>query len=130
MQKCNLCGQELPALLQLQEKSSTTEEMPRPPKKMEKSRRGVLKLALLNIKGGRSGTTRLKWQQINQLMCEEKIDILAVQKAHLDKSTRDEINILFERQITIFLSLDLKRPNTKGVGFILHKNGWRQPQLL
>lgn len=65
--------------------------------------------------------TRQKWREINQLMRESKLDILAVQETHMSDELRDEINDLFEKQIKIYSSIDTNNSNAKGVALILNK---------
>ncbi|KNZ82142.1 hypothetical protein J132_07726, partial [Termitomyces sp. J132] len=83
--------------------------------------RGAIKFASLNIKGGGSTLTRTKWNELCQIIREEKIDVLAIQETQLDSVKTAELNSLFERQVLFISSLDPDTPNAKGVAFIINK---------
>lgn len=90
-----------------------------------KAKRGALQIATLNMRGGGSDTTRRKWNEVNQLIRNSKIDILAIQETHLTDEAQEELNILFERQLHIVSSIDTAQPNAKGVAFVLNKRTTR-----
>ena len=60
-----------------------TQNTPRGAQRKGKAKRGALRLVTLNMKGGGSGATRNKWYEMNQIMWERNIDILAIQETHL-----------------------------------------------
>lgn len=81
-----------------------------------------MRIATLNIRGRGSDTTRQKWTEMNQLVRNNKIDILAIQETHLSDVAWEELNTLFKKQIYIVSSLDTTQPNAKRVAFILNKS--------
>ncbi|KAF4616860.1 hypothetical protein D9613_008212 [Agrocybe pediades] len=82
---------------------------------------GTLKVASLNLRGAGSAATSTKWQQVNYLLREENIGLLALQETHLKPNHRDELNTQFQSRMHILSSLDERQPNSKGVALVLNK---------
>ncbi|KIJ43385.1 hypothetical protein M422DRAFT_253260 [Sphaerobolus stellatus SS14] len=80
-----------------------------------------LKVASINMRGGGSIATAQKWQDINGLMRENNIAILAVQETHIDAHRLCRLESLFERQLLIKNSADSLTLNGRAVSIILNK---------
>ncbi|KIJ50583.1 hypothetical protein M422DRAFT_245209 [Sphaerobolus stellatus SS14] len=87
----------------------------------KKKMRGGIMIASQNMRGGRSAASRNKWTQIDQLIRDRSIGILALQETHIDSGHLDDISRLFERQLHIVNSHDPDSPASKGVAFIINK---------
>ena len=48
-----------------------------------------------------------KWLHIHQLMCDQKIALLAIQETHLTREKANELNTLFAVNTLIIAALDL-----------------------
>jgi len=88
-------------------------------KKIKKNTRASLKIASLNMRG-RGSTGENKWNDINQIMREQRIGVLAVQEAHLTQDHVDNLHTLFGKRLQIHF---LQGPNTnaQGVAIVLNK---------
>ena len=79
-------------------------------------------IASLNIRGRYSdnGTTD-KWRDINQMMRESKINVLAIQEAHLRQEEVNDLHNLFGTCLRIILS---QGPNHRatGVALVINKD--------
>jgi Endonuclease/Exonuclease/phosphatase family len=62
-----------------------------------------------------------KWFHINQLLCNGKIGILALQETHTTDALVSSLHSLFGKQLLIFHSMDPDSPNSKGVAIVLNK---------
>lgn len=99
-----------------------TELRTKPPKKT----RANMIIATLNMNGRASpslGPNPIsKWTLINQLMREQRIDILCLQETHLTQEHIDQIDTLFTRRLLVLNSSDPDRPGcSAGVAFVLNK---------
>ncbi|KAF8867642.1 Endonuclease/exonuclease/phosphatase, partial [Infundibulicybe gibba] len=105
---------------------------PWPPNQTTKRKGTAIKIATLNIKGGGSETTHDKWQHVNQVLRDQKIDILSIQETHLSEDRLRNIHTQFERRVHIIHSYDPDNVNTKGVAIILNKQStkWREASSL
>lgn len=105
-----------------------------PPLGKNKNRsRTALKVASLNMRGrGSSGDTILsnKWFNINQIMKDKKIGILAIQEAHLTEDYVDTLHTLFGKRLHILFSQG-PNPNAQGVAFVINKEtiAWREVSI-
>lgn len=104
------------------DRQHVTETQNKPPKKT----RANMTLATLNMNGRASHTLGpnpiSKWTLINQLMREQRIDILCLQETHLTQEHQDQINNLFARRLLVLNSSDPDRPGcSAGVAFVLNK---------
>jgi exonuclease III len=84
-------------------------------------------LASCNMKG-RGETDHMnrpsannKWLQINQIMREKKIGILALQETHMTDELDAKIADLFGKRLATIHSRDADAPNTKGVSIVINK---------
>jgi hypothetical protein len=82
-----------------------------------KKTKATIKVASFNMRGREME----KWYHLNQLMRDNKIGILALQKAHLTEQHTDHLYNLFHKRIKIFYSSDPNTPNAKGVAIVLNK---------
>jgi len=106
-------------------RSNRKTRIPRPAqaKLPNKSMRGTLKVATLNVKGAGGRTISPKWQQINNLLKTETIGVLAVQETHsLNEETLDYLNSVKGYRMHIFHSGDPTQPNSKGIAIVLNKH--------
>ncbi|KAF5380150.1 hypothetical protein D9615_006149 [Tricholomella constricta] len=83
--------------------------------------RANIRIGSYNIRGGGSRQTSNKWDQINQIMREDKLGILAVQETHLTRSKVNRLNGMFEKRLLIINSSLHRRTNAAGVAIILNK---------
>ncbi|KAF9031940.1 Endonuclease/exonuclease/phosphatase, partial [Panaeolus papilionaceus] len=89
--------------------------------------RAYLTIGSLNINGGGSRTTQHKWENMNHVIREDKIDILAIQETHLTPEKVDSLHIQYPR-IHILNSIDPNQTNSKGVAIVMnkHRTRWRE----
>ncbi|KAF5378615.1 hypothetical protein D9615_007186 [Tricholomella constricta] len=94
-----------------------------PPTQSQKKKilRANIRIGSYNIRGGGSRQTSNKWEQINQVMRDNKIGILAVQETHLTRAEVNRLNGLFEKRLLIINSSLHRRTNAAGVAIILNK---------
>ena len=80
------------------------------------------------MRGGGSNATMSKWTEINTIVRDNKISILALQETHLQMAEKRHLNGLFERQIHIINSEMPGKPNVAGVAVVLSKKfvAWRE----
>ncbi|KAF9033818.1 Endonuclease/exonuclease/phosphatase, partial [Panaeolus papilionaceus] len=92
-----------------------------------KRTRAYLKIASLNINGAGSTQTQSKWEHINQIIRDDKIDILAVQETHLIPERVDNLTMRYPR-LHIINSHDPNQSNAKGVAIIMnkHRTRWQE----
>jgi hypothetical protein len=83
----------------------------------KKRTKATMKIASLNMRG--RGTD--KWNNINQLIREKKIGILAIQESHLSDVHVEQLHKLFHKRMKILHSIDPQRPNAMGVAVVLNK---------
>ncbi|KAF8897703.1 Endonuclease/exonuclease/phosphatase, partial [Infundibulicybe gibba] len=85
-------------------------------------------IATLNIKGGGSNVTQNKWQHINQVLRDQRIDILSIQETHLSAQRVEDLHHQFDRRVHIINSSDPQNMNAKGVAIVLNKQStrWRE----
>ncbi|KAF5367240.1 hypothetical protein D9615_010668 [Tricholomella constricta] len=90
-----------------------------------KKTRAAIRVASLNMRGYRTAgdsRTGSKWLQINQLLRDKRIGILAVQETHLTEERRDELEKLFAKRMKIFISKDPENPTGRaGVAIVLNR---------
>ncbi|PPR03685.1 hypothetical protein CVT24_007692, partial [Panaeolus cyanescens] len=93
--------------------------------------RAYLKMGTLNINGGGSRTTLHKWENINQIIREDKIDILAIQETHITEEKIQDLHTRYPR-LYITNSRDEEKPNAMGVAIVLnrHRTRWRETRMI
>ncbi|KAJ7125860.1 Endonuclease/exonuclease/phosphatase, partial [Mycena filopes] len=94
---------------------------------IQKNTRAQLKVATLNIKGRGAESIRNpkhKWHDIHRMMFDKKIGVLAVTETHLSSAQAMEIqdDLLLGKRLKVFNSIDVERPNSKGVAIVLNKD--------
>jgi ribonuclease HI/exonuclease III len=94
-----------------------TRDEPADSSRSKKKTKATLKIASLNMRG--RGID--KWNNINQVIREKKIGILAVQESHLSEMHVNQLHELFHKRMKIFHSIDPDRPNAMGVAIVLNK---------
>ena len=97
-----------------------------------KTTKAVLKLATLNIRGGGSAATQGKWNNINQIIRDKKIDILAIQESHLNEAALNNLNTFYHKRMRIWNSEDPQNPSAgKGVSIVLNKErtSWAEAKV-
>ncbi|KAH9843022.1 Endonuclease/exonuclease/phosphatase, partial [Rhodofomes roseus] len=82
-----------------------------------------LMIGSLNIcgRGNLFGTRNNKWNEINQLLREKKIGILALQETHLDDDLTSEVHRLYGRRVRVFNSESANSTGAQGVAFALNR---------
>ncbi|KAG1863878.1 Endonuclease/exonuclease/phosphatase [Suillus subluteus] len=88
-------------------------------KRSKKTTRANIRIASLNMRGRWSNGTD-KWNNINQIMRDKKIGIMAIQEMHLMKEEESKLNETFGQRIKIFSSIDPENVNAKGVAIVLN----------
>ncbi|KAJ7171783.1 Endonuclease/exonuclease/phosphatase, partial [Mycena crocata] len=88
--------------------------------------RAQLTTATLNIKGRGADSIRSpkhKWHDVNRMMFDERIGVLAVTETHLLVAQATEIqdDHVLGRRMRIFNSIDVEHPNAKGVALVLNR---------
>lgn len=63
---------------------------------------------------------RSKWPNVNQLMRDKKIAILALQETHLTKEYIKSLHELYGRRIKIYHTGNPDQPNAHGVAVVLN----------
>ncbi|KAK0211414.1 hypothetical protein IW262DRAFT_1280777 [Armillaria fumosa] len=93
------------------------------PCKKGKCTRAAWVIESLNMKGrGARMTAKSKWSDINNIMHEQQISILTLQKTHLTEQHVGEIHALFGKRLCIFHSQDPTQPTGRaGVALVLNK---------
>jgi exonuclease III len=89
-----------------------------------KNTKASMKIAALNINGFGNespGHGQNKWNHINQLVREHKINILAVGEAHLNESRHLAIETLFSKRLKIIHSKLPHSHNAAGIAIVLNK---------
>ena len=81
-----------------------------------KKLKGGTTIASQNMRGGRSLPSKTKWNQMNQVMHDRGIGVLALQETHIESVSR-----CFNRQLHIVSSHDPIDSASKGVAFLLSK---------
>ncbi|KAH6867827.1 Endonuclease/exonuclease/phosphatase [Coprinopsis sp. MPI-PUGE-AT-0042] len=84
--------------------------------------RAHIRVGSLNIRGGGSTATEEKWQQINRVMKEGKISVLAVQETHLSEERTKELNTQFAGRMKIYNSNEDDVTNARGVAIVVDHN--------
>jgi len=104
------------------------QSIPSPQKKLK----GGIQIASLNLRGAGTTSTREKWLQINELLKETSIGILAVLGTRLTYEHKENINNLFNRQLLIHNSPDPNNTQAMGVGFVLNKKSakWQEAKMI
>ncbi|KAK0217785.1 Endonuclease/exonuclease/phosphatase [Armillaria fumosa] len=64
---------------------------------------------------------RNKWKQINEILRDDKIGVLALQETHLTDDYVKDIHDIYNKRMHIYHSADLQQPNAKGVAIILNR---------
>lgn len=74
---------------------------------------------------GRGSTNALsaqnKWSQINQMIRNKKIGVLALQETHLTDDLITQIELLYGKRMRVFSSVDPSHTNARGVAIVLNK---------
>ena len=89
-----------------------------------KNTKASMKIAALNINGiGNENPNhgQNKWNHINQLVKEHKINILAVGEAHLNESRHLAIETLFSKRLKVIYSKLPHSHNAAGIAIVLNK---------
>ena len=97
-----------------------------------KTTKAVLKLTTLNIRGVGSAATQGKWNNINQIIRDKKIDILAIQESHLNEVALNNLNTFYHKRMRIWNSKDPQNPSAgKGVSIVLNKEctSWAEAKV-
>lgn len=88
----------------------------------KKHAKASIKIATLNINGGNIISSRQKWYDLNRVVLENKISILALTEAHIDEGAKTSLNNLFARQLSFHVTSDPINPTSRGgVAVILNK---------
>lgn len=94
-------------------------------RKINKKTRARLTIASMNMRGLNSQNMQAgnKWQQINQLMKEDAIGVLALQETHLTTETVERLKTLYQRRLHIsWTSAEEHAEGQQGVAIVLNKN--------
>ncbi|KAJ7280978.1 hypothetical protein C8J57DRAFT_1220252 [Mycena rebaudengoi] len=92
--------------------------------KGKKTMKAAIQAAVLNISGHGNLNVRHhtnKWNNIWQMMRDQKIGVLITGEAHLDDQRKDNILRLFDKFISIEFSKDPHTANAAGIAFVLNK---------
>ncbi|KAJ7714015.1 Endonuclease/exonuclease/phosphatase, partial [Mycena metata] len=92
-----------------------------------KNTRAQIKVSALNIKGRGAESIqhpKHKWHDIHRMLFDDKIGVLVVTETHLSAAQAAEIqdDPLMGKRIEVFNSIDVERPNSKGVAIVLNKD--------
>jgi ribonuclease HI len=95
-----------------------------PSRSCRKNTKASMKIAALNI--NRIGNedpshAQNKWNHINQLMREQRINILAVGEAHLNETRHSAIETLFNKRLKVIYSKLPHTQNAAGIAIVLNK---------
>ena len=109
--------------------SSQTQGQVNPPgqelsRSCRKNTKASMKIAALNINGiGNEDPSHAqnKWNHINQLMREQRINIMAVGEAHLNESRHSAIETLFNKRLRVIYSKLPHTQNAAGIAIVLNK---------
>lgn len=86
-----------------------------------KKSRANIKVASLNMRGQwHNGSD--KWVNINQIIRDQRIGILALQETHLSKDNETILNSTPGLRIQVTSSIDPAQTNAKGVAIVMNKN--------
>jgi exonuclease III len=88
-------------------------------KKIKKNTRAAMHIATLNMRGRGTGNND-KWNNINQMVKECRIAVLAVQEAHLTQQHVDNLHQLFGKRLQIHFSQG-PNSNAQGVAIVLNR---------
>ncbi|EJD42317.1 hypothetical protein AURDEDRAFT_168619 [Auricularia subglabra TFB-10046 SS5] len=81
----------------------------------------------MNGRGGVSSTQGIpKWQEVNGIMRDRKISILALQETHLDDGYLEDIKTLYPR-LHVINSAHEQATSTAGVAFVLNRGHIENP---
>lgn len=90
--------------------------------KKAKNIKASIRIVCQNIRGrGLAGVANSKWMNVNQVVREGKIGILAIQEAHLTQELEDKMKAVFKRQLVVYSSQG-ENQNAQGVAFVLNKS--------
>ncbi|KAK0441752.1 Endonuclease/exonuclease/phosphatase, partial [Desarmillaria tabescens] len=92
--------------------------------KTKKNTHACIKIASLNMKGrGHNNVLndKNKWKQVNEILCDDKIGVLALQETHLTDEHVNDIHNIYNKRMHIYHSADPQQHNAKGVAIILNK---------
>jgi hypothetical protein len=90
-------------------------------KKIKKRTKAYISIASLNMRG-RFHNGADKWLNINQIMRNKKIGILALQETHLSPKDVDDVHRLFGKRLQVFATIDPASPQSKGVAIVINKD--------
>jgi hypothetical protein len=102
----------------------TPREVNTHPQKRKRTEKANINIATLNINGATLQDSSLlqKWEEINSLLYEHKIAILALQEMHMSQEITKQIRECFSRNIDVIVSEDPTTPTSKaGIAFVLNK---------
>ncbi|KAK6974475.1 Endonuclease/exonuclease/phosphatase, partial [Favolaschia claudopus] len=91
---------------------------------ISRNTRAQVRVAGLNVKGRGGNNFRSqdnRWNEINRMLFDEKVGILAVGETHLTDEQIEEIEKIYERRIRIFNSIDIETPNKGGIAVVLNR---------
>ncbi|KAH9923247.1 uncharacterized protein B0H18DRAFT_1120513 [Fomitopsis serialis] len=82
-----------------------------------------LKVCSLNLngKGGSAGSPNQKWNELNQLLREDKIGLLCLQETHLNDEEVNMLNNLYGRRMAIWNSPSEAASSRQGVAMVLNR---------
>jgi hypothetical protein len=89
-------------------------------KGIKKKTKAYIKVSSLN-KRGCLHKGEDKWLQINQIMRERKIGILAALETHLSPIDVDYIHHIFSKRLQVYAMIDPTSPQAKGVALVINK---------
>lgn len=75
----------------------------------------------LNGRGGPVGPQNRKWNEINQLVREDRIGLLCLQETHLSADDSDTVKKLYGRRLAIWNSPSTTASSQQGVAIVLNR---------
>ncbi|PPQ78824.1 hypothetical protein CVT24_002384, partial [Panaeolus cyanescens] len=99
----------------------------RKPHRRSTRTRAYMKIGTLNMNGGGSRATEGKWENINQIVRDEHLDVLVLQETHLTTEKMIDLCTRYPR-LYIINTHDPEQTNAKGVAIVLnkHRTRWRE----
>ncbi|KAF5331328.1 hypothetical protein D9611_011812 [Ephemerocybe angulata] len=87
----------------------------------KKNSRAAVRIASLNMNGGASHKTDVKWEKINQLIRDRGIGVLALQETHLTEARADDLRARYPRLHIVNTAHPMNDSSRDGVAIILNK---------
>lgn len=75
----------------------------------------------MNGRGGLIGPRNQKWNDINQLLREDKIGVLCLQETHINEADVDTLHNLYGRRVSIWNSCSNTASSAQGVAIVLNR---------